>query len=289
MSLKSMHEAQKQQNPPQSSLNTELIQQQMQRISEQEQEIQTLRENIEQLQAAHNEELNTINRQTEERIAEIQENAEAMNAESNRRLSSAKRLKFEFNQRLNTERNYMWNRLQEESAMVLKQQRIKLTLYSTAVSVALTKYAVVCTGLLMLEYVDVLKTIPIWFVNRKDNLSTAQNGMIFLNHWLNQSISEITYPTAARIISLLMCIVIVAGFLTGSVYLIRKIVMAFKKQWKSLTVQRKAVLISLTTAALLVGVVLAERMTAITLNVVSWWIVLAGGMNGIFYRVNSRR
>lgn len=133
----------------------------------------------------------------------------------------------------------------------------------------MTVYAVICTVLLLFEHGTVLKTIPDWFVRRAVNVRTMWTGLTWLYDWLNLNISSATNENVGNVISVLISGLLVIGVCVGIGLLLIQSVRNVQDVWRRMNLQRKAVSIALMAAAILVGIVCAEKIMMVPINVIS--------------------
>ena len=232
--------------------------------------------------------------ETEKREKEMRDRAEVILSEAkkkernaDRKLATANRLMAEYGQTLVGEvaqlKRQIQKELKEKSDRNFRRQSRQL---SGITVVLLATYLIQLVALLFLEK-NIVSTIPLWFRNRYRNIQ-----------WLSQHISDFyqclylkmtmemsTYVAIGLLFFISVVIAVICFFLIrmGLRYLLQK----WKKRWefydyKDLEVIKKCALIGIALMSISM-IVVNLPFIPFRLNVVSWWILISGIMEFLYF------
>lgn len=243
-----------------------------------------------------NERLKVRIAETEKREKEMQDRAgvvlsEAGKKEGNadRKLAKANRLMAEYEQTLAGEvaqlKRQIQRELQEKSDRNFRRQSRQL---SRITVVLLAAYLIQLAALLFLEK-NIVSTMPLWFRDRYRNVQwlSQRIGDFYQRLYLKMSLEMPAYA-AIGILILVSVIIAVAGFCLiriGLRYLLQK----WKKRWefydyKDLEVIKKCAMAGIAFMGFSISMVVVNLpLIPFRLNVVSWWILISGVMEFLYF------
>lgn len=177
------------------------------------------------------------------------------------------------------------NQLQEKADKTLRRQFRQL---SGMTVVLLLAYLIQLAALLFLEK-DTLATIPQWFQGRYRNIQWMSKciGDFYQNLYLNMT-AKISTQATIGIMFLASVIIAVVTFCLiriGLCYLLRK----WKKRWefydyKDLEVIKKCIIVGISFMRFSISMVVVNLpFIPIRLNVISWWILISGVMELLYF------
>lgn len=239
-----------------------------------------------------NEKLKVKIAETEKQKKEMQDRAGAILSEAkkkegnaDRKLARAKQLMTEYQTALAQVRNEIQRELRKESDRVLRRQSRQL---SGMTVVLLIAYLVQLIVVLIIGK-DTVVTIPIWFQDRYRNVQWLSKciGDFYQRLYLKMT-TEISTYAAIGILILVSVIIVVAVFFLirmGLCYLLQK----WKKRWKfyesrDMELLKKCVMVGIAFMSLSISMVVVNLpFISFEFNVVSWWLLITGMMEFLYF------
>lgn len=243
-----------------------------------------------------NEKLKIRIAETQKREKEIQDRAEIILSEAKKRegdadkkIARANQLIAEYQKALAKEaaqvKRQIQKKLQEESDRVLRRRTRQL---SGMTIVLLAAYLLQLVVLLFLEK-DIVSTVPLWFLDRYRNIQWLSQyiGDFYQRLYLKITMEIPTYA-AIGILILVSIIIGVSGFCLiriGLCYLLQK----WKRRWEfydcmGMDLMKKCVIVGITFIGMTISMVVVNLpFISFRLNVVSWWILITGIMEFLYF------
>ena len=243
-----------------------------------------------------NERLKVRMAETEKREKEMQDRAGAVLSEAgkkkedaDKKLAKANRLMTEYQTALVREtaqiKRKMQFELQEKADKTLRRQSRQL---SGMTVVLLVAYLIQLAALLFLEK-DTAATIPQWFQGRYKNIQwLSQCIRDFYQHLYLKITAEISTQTTIGIMclaSVIIAVVIFSLIRMGLCYLLRK----WKKRWEfydcmDVDLIKKCAIVGIVFMGFSISMVVVNLpFIPFRLNVVSWWILISGVMELLYF------
>ncbi len=243
-----------------------------------------------------NERLKARMAETEKRGKEIQDRAGAILSEAkkkegnaDRKLVRAKRLMTEYQTALAKEvaqiRNEIQRELRKESDRVLRRQSRQL---SGMTVVLLIAYLVQLIVVLIIEK-DTVATIPLWFRDKYGNIQWLSKciGDFYQRLYLKMITEISTYAAIGILVLVSVIIAVICFFLIrmGLCYLLQK----WKKRWefyenRDMELLKKCVMAGIAFMGLSISMVVVNLpFIPFKFNVVSWWILISGVMEFLYF------
>ncbi len=234
--------------------------------------------------------------ESEKRVKEMQDSAGAILSEAKKKegnadknLAEAKRLMTEYQTTLTKEvaqiKSEMQRELQKKSDRVLRRQSKQL---SSMTVVLLIAYLVQLAAFLFLEK-NTVETIPVWFCDRYGNILWLLQciGDFSQRLYLKMATEISTHAAIGILVFASVIIVVICFFLIrmGLRYLLRK----WKKRWefyesRDVELLKKCTLAGIAFMALSISMaVINLPFVPFKLNVVSWWILISGVMEFLYF------
>ena len=243
-----------------------------------------------------NERLKVKIAEAEKRKKEMQDRAEAILSEAkkkegnaDRKLARANRLITEYQTALAKEvaqiKRQMQSKLQEEFDRVLRRQSRQL---SGMTVVLLIAYLVQLIVVFIIEK-DTVVTIPLWFQGRYRNVQWLSKCIgDFYQRLYQKMTTEISTYAAIGMLILVSVIIVVICFLLirmGLRYLLQK----WKKRWelyesRDVELLKKCAMVGIAFMGLSISMVMVHLpVIPFKFNVVSWWILITGLMEFLYF------
>lgn len=243
-----------------------------------------------------NERLKVRIAETEKREKEMQDRAGAILSEAkkkegnaDRKLARAKQLMTEYQTTLAKEvaqiKKEIQKELREESDRILRRQSRQL---SGMTVVLLIAYLVQLIVVLIIEK-DTVVTIPLWFQDRYRNVQWLSKciGDFYQRLYLKMTTEIPTHVAFGILVLVSVIIVVICFFLIriGLRYLLQK----WKKRWefydcKDLDVIKKCAMAGIAFMGLSISMVVVHLpFIPFRLNVISWWSLITGVMEFLYF------
>lgn len=216
---------------------------------------------------------------------------EAKKKEGNadRKLARAKRLIAEYEQTLAGEvaqlKRQIQRELKEKSDRNFRRQSRQL---SGITVVLLVAYLIQLVALLFLEK-NIVSTIPLWFRNRYRNIQWLSQciGDFYQRFYLKTIMKMSAYAAIGLLIFISVIIAVICFFLIriGLRYLLRK----WKKRWEfydcmDVDLIKKCAIVGIAFMGFSISMVVVNLpFIPFRLNVVSWWILISGVMELLYF------
>ena len=232
-------------------------------------------------------------KEIEERAAAILSQAGRKEETAERKLARADRLIAEYGEMLAREvakaKRELWKKAQEETNRVLRRKSMQL---SEIMMALLAAYLAQVAAVLIIEK-DTTATIPLWFWDRgRDVMWLLQNLGNLYQRFYQTMIAVMPPQLAAGILVFVSVVfaVIVFGVIRMGIYcLLGK----WKKRWeyyesKGVEVFKKSVMIGIAFMGFSLSLaVMKLPIIPIRLNVVSWWILITGILEYLYFRYDE--
>lgn len=315
MGLKSMHEQSKQEN----SSNLELIEQQSQiiekykeQISElsstnstlmselqtRSEKIKSLNEQIEKLaesdkELKHSRELLRESEQKLQESQRLQSIAEASRDKATREMNEAVSMKNMLQTKINDGIEREKNRLEKEKEKTIKSNNLNHYSKVGSLTVALSLYCLIMTILWLIDHSEPLKTIPKWFSNRGENLKAIWNGIVAIHTLVYKLLEPHMNDFIAKAIPFILLLALVGAF---GYFVLWKGFWALLEKWsdlwshydyKSQKLLKASITVAIITVSIPLAILLVE-VIPLSLNVLSWWLILSIGLNVGYHAITYR-
>jgi uncharacterized protein YigA (DUF484 family) len=228
-------------------------------------------------------------KEMEERAAAVLAQAGRKEETAERKLAMANRLMAEYEETLAREvekvRRVLQKKLQEDCKRVLSRESVKM---SGAVLVLIAAYLAQMAAVLITEK-DIIAAIPLWFLERCENAIWLLQNLGNLYRSLYQTmITAMPSPLAVGILVFASAAIAVSLFFVirmGACCLLRK----WKKRWeyygyKNMELFKKSVMTGIAFMGFSLSLaVMKIPFIPIRLNVVSWWMIITGIMECLYF------
>ena len=229
----------------------------------------------------------------EERAAAVLARAGKKEETAERKLAMANRLMAEYEETLAREtakeKRELRKKLQEDSERILRRESVKM---SDTVKVLIAAYLAQMAAVLIIEK-DITATIPLWFSDRCRNVIWLLQNLGILYVSLYQTmITVMPSPLAVGILvftSAVMAAILFVVIRMEICCLLRK----WKKRWeyydcRNMGQFKKTVMAGITFMGFSIALaVMKLHFIPIRLNVVSWWVVITGIMEYLYFRYDE--
>ena len=232
-------------------------------------------------------------KEMEEKAAAVLARAGREEETAERKLARADRLIAEYEETLAMEvekaRRVLQKKLQEDCKGVLRRESAKM---SGAVLVLIAAYLAQMAAVLITEK-DIIATIPLWFLERCENVIWLLQNLENLYRSLYQTmITFMPSPLAVGALVFASAVIGVSLFFVirmGVCCLLRK----WKKRWeyyecKNMELFKKSVMTGIALMGFSLSLaVMKLPFIPIRLNVVSWWILITGILEYLYFRYDE--
>lgn len=236
----------------------------------------------------------------EKRRKEIEEKAAAVLAQAGRKeetaerkLAMANRLMTEYEETLAREvakvKGELRKKLQEDSDRILRRKSMQL---SEIMMALLATYLAQVAAVLIIEK-DTTATIPLWFLDRGRDVMWVFQNLRNLYRYFFQTIATAMSPQMASVILVFAFVAITAVLFffirIGCRYLLQK----WKKRWeyyecRGVEVFKKSVMTGIAFMGFSLSLsVMKLPFITIRLNVVSWWILITGIIECLYFNYDE--
>ena len=243
-----------------------------------------------------NERLKVRIAETEKREKEMQDRAGAIFSEAkkkegnaDKKLAKANRMMAEYEQTLEGEvaqlKRQIQRELQEKSDRNFRRQSRQL---SSITIVLLVAYLIQLVAFLFLEK-NIVSTIPLWFRNRYRNVQWLSQciGDFYQRLYLKMIMKMSAYAAIGFLFFISVIIAVICFFLIrmGLRYLLQK----WKKRWEfydcmDMDLIKKCVIVGIALIGMSISMVVINlTFIPFRLNVVSWWILISGVMEFLYF------
>ena len=263
-----------------------LIADQQKRIAEQKEQIVNL--NNSDIELRHSK---AMLEESERNFSEIRRReieAETLTQNAKRDLEKAKAKEKALPNEVNKRVRESATRIREEKEREKREYSVKLG----AVSMGLAVYCLIITGLWLIDNGAVLKTTPAWFVNRWRDLQALWGGITSIHEWgsnLLEAHINSFFANAIPFVVILILVVLIGLLILRGVSLAMK---RWHELWSNYEDKGKKLFIgSITLALVAISVPLAVIVANLiaTINVVSWWLLIASGLNVVYHYITCKR
>lgn len=228
-------------------------------------------------------------KEMEEKAAAVLARAGKREETAERKLAMANRLMAEYEETLAREvekaRRVLQKKLQEDCKRVLSRESVKM---SGAVLVLVAAYLAQMAAVLITEK-DIIAAIPLWFLERCENAIWLLQNLGNLYRSLYQTmITVMPSPLAVGTLVFASSVIAVGLFFVirmGACCLLRK----WKKRWeyygyKNMELFKKSVMTGIAFMGFSLSLaVMKIPFIPIRLNVVSWWMIITGIMECLYF------
>ena len=228
-------------------------------------------------------------KEMEERAAAVLAQAGRKEETAERKLAMANRLMAEYEETLAREvekaRRVLQKKLQEDCKRVLRKESVKM---SGTVWVLIAAYLAQMAAVLITEK-DIIATIPLWFLERCENAIWLLQNLGNLYRSLYQTmITVMPSQLAVGTLFFVSAVIVVSLFFVirmGACCLLRK----WKKRWeyykcKNMELLKKSVMTGIAFMGFSLSLaVMKIPFIPIRLNVVSWWMIITGIMEYLYF------
>ena len=228
-------------------------------------------------------------KEMEERAAAVLAQAGRKEETAERKLAMANRLMAEYEETLAREvekaRRVLQKKLQEDCKRVLRKESVKM---SGTVWVLIAAYLAQMAAVLITEK-DIIATIPLWFLERCENAIWLLQNLGNLYWSLYQTmITVMPSQLAVGTLFFVSAVIVVSLFFVirmGACCLLRK----WKKRWeyykcKNMELLKKSVMTGIAFMGFSLSLaVMKIPFIPIRLNVVSWWMIITGIMECLYF------
>lgn len=225
----------------------------------------------------------------EERAAAVLTRAGKREETAERKIAMANRLMAGYEETLAREvekaKRVLQKKLQEDCGRVLRKESVKM---SGTVWVLIAVYLAQMASVLIAEK-DITATIPLWFLERCENAIWLLQNLRNLYRSLYQTmITVMPSPLAVGILvsaSAVMAAILFVVIRMGTCCLLRK----WKKRWeyygyKNMELFKKSVMTGIAFMGFSLSLaVMKIPFISIRLNVVSWWMIITGIMECLYF------
>lgn len=232
-------------------------------------------------------------KEMKERAAAILSQAGRKEETAERKLARADRLIAEYGETMAREvakvKGELRKKLQEDSNRILRRKSMQL---SEIMMALLAAYLAQVAAVLIIEK-DTTATIPLWFLDRGRDVMWLLQSLGNLYQRFYQTMIAAMPPQMASVILVFVSAAIIAAlfFLVRMVFycLLRK----WKKRWeyyecKGVEVLKKSVMIGIAFMGLSLSLaVMKLPFIPIRLNVVSWWILITGILEYLYFHYDE--
>lgn len=232
-------------------------------------------------------------KEMEERAAAILSQAGRKEETAERKLARADRLLAEYQEMLTREvakaKRELWKKAQEESDRVLRRKSMHL---SEIMMALLAAYLAQVAAVLIIEK-DTTATIPLWFLDRgRDVMWLLQNlGNLYQRFYQTMIVAMPSQLAAVILVFAFVAITAVLFFFIRIVFY--SLLQKWKKRWeyyecKGVDVFKKSVIIGIAFMGFSLSLaVMKLPFIPIKLNVVSWWILITGILEYLYFRYDE--
>lgn len=228
-------------------------------------------------------------KEMEERVTAVLTRAGKREETAERKIAMANRLMAEYEETLAREvekaRRVLQKKLQEDCKRVLSRESVKM---SGAVLVLVAAYLAQMAAVLIAEK-DIIAAIPLWFLERCENAIWLLQNLGNLYRSLYQTmITVMPSPLAVGTLVFASSVIAVGVFFVirmGACCLLRK----WKKRWeyygrKDMEQFKKSVMTGIAFMGFSLSLaVMKIPFIPIRLNVVSWWMIITGIMECLYF------
>lgn len=232
-------------------------------------------------------------KEMEEKAAAVLARAGKREETAERKLAMANRLMAEYEETLAREvekaKRVLQRKLQEDCERILRRESVKM---SDTVKVLIAAYLAQMASVLIAEK-DITATIPLWFSDRCGNVMWLLQNLGNLYRSLYQTMITVMPPQMAVGIlvftSAVMAAILFVDIRMGICCLLRK----WKKRWeyydcRNMGQFKKTVMAGIAFMGFSIALaVMKLPFIPIRLNVVSWWMVITGIMEYLYFRYDE--
>lgn len=232
-------------------------------------------------------------KEMEEKAAAVLAQAGKKEETAERKLAKANQLLAEYQETLEGEvakaKRELRKKAQEESDRALRRKSIQL---SEIMMALLAAYLAQMAAVLIIEK-DTTATIPLWFLDRGSDVMWMQQNLGNLYQHFYQTLTTTMPPQIASVILVFAFVAITAVLFFFIRIVFYRLLRKWKKRWeyyecRGVEVFKKSVMIGITLMGFSLSLaVMKLPFIPIRLNVVSWWILITGITEYLYFNYDE--
>lgn len=232
-------------------------------------------------------------KETEEKAAAILSQAGRKEETAERKLAMANRMMTEYEETLAREvakaKGELWKKAQADSNRILRRKSMQL---SEIMMALLAAYLAQMAAVLIIEK-DTTATIPLWFLDRGRDVIWLLQNLGNLYQYFYQTIITAMPSQLAAVILVFAFVAITAVLFFFIRIVFYSLLQKWKKRWeyyecKGVEVFKKSVMIGIAFMGVSLSLaVMKLPFIPIRLNVVSWWILITGILEYLYFRYDE--